>query len=551
MAAPIKAARAKRSIFFSCRVGTTEKKASSEKTIKCQQMLIANIVVENKKTSTTDLTFDHGLVCLGSPVGFDRFFFAVWIPSAMIPTAQTVLLLLTLLSTCVCNDDENSKNYWTASLASIRAVGGIVSSKLAYAGEDNERGVRAGEAIDAGELLLSVPDHMVLRLDDVSETSALSTIGALTLHLLRVLRSPTPVSDLNARDRSLALRFTASAACDSAAFVREAAAQLTYASGEHIKRIRSVYRDDRLAIVRLLNGTNVAGASLAEFDRVYCFAMSHSVLLKSFAASIDDSVERNARPDVLARPRSDFGLIPGVDLFAHSIRDNTVTAFENGQWTVRARLAFKQGSTVAVRYGSFSNVELVTYYGVVLDNNPYDVIHLDPQPQDIDVNRALKLALVARFFGPYSTRHYAKGGETGHNREPVTSGLSRNAIGALRIATLDTALVSSITVGRILSGDPAGPLLAEGNTWLVPYRGCEALGVSNKPMPLKTALTTNSAKAARKMRQQEWALAKECERGSAVILNKLQRTMDTLASRKGGGSAGYAAAAASHISSMI
>lgn len=468
--------------------------------------------------------------------------------------ANVVLLLLTFLSVCVCNEDENSKNmYWTASLASIRAVGGTVSNKLAYAGEDNERGVRASEAIEAGELLLSVPDHMVLRVDDVSDrnTTALSAIGALTLHLLRVLRSPTPVSELSPRDRSLALRYTASAACDSAAFVREAVAQLTYASGEHVKRTRFVYRDDRSAIVRLLNGTNVAGASMAEFDRIYCFAMSHSVLLKSFAASADDTVERNARPDVLARPRTDYGLIPGVDLFAHSIRDNTVTAFENGQWTMRARVAFKQGGSVAVRYGSFSNVELVTNYGVALNNNPYDVIHLDPQPQQDDVNRALKLSLVERLFGPYTTRHFAKGGEAGHNREPVPNGLSRNALGALRITTLDSALVSSITVGRIATGNPAGPLLAEGNTWLVPYRGCEALGVSNKPLPLKTALTTNSAKAARKMRQQEWALAKECERGSAVILNKLQRTMDTLASRKGGGSAGYAAAAASHISSMI
>jgi hypothetical protein len=465
-------------------------------------------------------------------------------------TALCAAVILLFVPLCACSEDNA---YWTATVASIAHAGGTVSSKLAYGGRDNERGVRANEAIAAGELLLSVPDHMVLRVDDVTvqRNATLSAIGALTLHLLRVTRSSAPVSDLSARDRSLLVRFAASAPCDSAAFVREAVAQLTYASGEHIKRTRFVYREDRIAISRLLNGSDVAAVNVAEFDRIYCFAMSHSVLLRSFAASADDVAERNARPDVLARPRRDFGLIPGVDLFAHSIRDNTVTAFEDGMWTMRARLAFAPGTTVAVRYGSFSNIELLAYYGVVLDANPYDVIHLDPQPLATDANAAFKRALVDRFYGPYAARHYIKGGDTGHNRAPLSNGFSRQAMAALRVVSLDPVLVSSITIGRIMNGEPAGPLLAEGNAWLVPYRGCEALATSNKPLPSKSAPATNSAKAARKLRQQEFALAKECERASTVVLQKIQTTLDALAKRMGGGRKGYAAAAASHISAMI
>jgi hypothetical protein len=452
---------------------------------------------------------------------------------------------------CVCK--ESSDTYWMATVTSIRHAGGIVSDKLAYGGQDNERGVRANEAIAAGELLLSVPDHMVLRVDDVASGHALSAVGALTLHLLRVIGSAASVNDLNVRDRSLLARFAASAPCDSGAFVREAVSQLTYASGEHVKRTRVVYREDRAVISRLLNGTDVAAVKVTEFDRIYCFAMGHSVLLKSFAATANDTAEFNARPDVLARPRRDFGLIPGVDLFAHSIRDNTVTAFEDGMWTMRARLAFTQGSTVAVRYGSFSNVELFAYYGVVLDANPYDVIHLDPQPLASDPNAAFKRSLVNRFYGPYTLRHFIKGGAAGHNREPLANGFSRQAMAALRIVSLDTLLVSSITIGRIMRGEAAGPLLAEGNAWLVPYRGCEALAVSNRPKELNKSgnlPATNSVKAARKLRQQEFALAKECERNSAAVLQKIQSTLDALAKRMGGGHRGYAAAAASHISAM-
>lgn len=72
-------------------------------------------------------------------------------------------LVLAVLSARVRS--ESSSAYWSATVSAIRDAGGVVSAKLTHSA--SERGVRAAEDIAAGELLLSVPDALVLRRSDV------------------------------------------------------------------------------------------------------------------------------------------------------------------------------------------------------------------------------------------------------------------------------------------------------------------------------------------------------------------------------------------------
>jgi len=288
----------------------------------------------------------------------------------------------------------------------------------------------------------------------------------------------------------------------------------------------------------LLRADPAVGASAA-FDAVYCFVLSHALRLGPLARPLVDGA---AFPDVLAPPAADFALVPGFDLFGHSLRDNTVSAFEDGAWTVRTRLAYNADSPVTLRYGALANVQLLMQYGVVLETNPYDVLHVDMAPIPTDPNAAFKRDVIAAHFGPFAARFYARGGSTGYDRAPVVAGLSREALASLRVVTLPPELVSSLVLGRIFSGQPAGPMLSEGNAWLVVYRGCEELAASNSIKAPKEPLQSPLAKASFKMRKQEYELAKHCERQSHAVLKQLQDKIDA---RIAAGSSPAAAAASS------
>lgn len=420
-------------------------------------------------------------------------------------------------------------SYFHASVAAIRASGGFVSEKLGRF-DDDERGVRSVERIEAGELLLAVPDALVLRRADAvadlghRNASRLSAHGALARRLLRLAtkHQDSDGSQLNALDRALSTRLASAfgSACVSGAFSVEAAKLLSYASGEHLKRVRGVYKLDR-ALLAAIEPPLVANAPL--FDRVYCYVLSHALRLAPLAQPRGDG---DAFPDVLAPPALDFALVPGFDLFGHSLRDNTVSAFEDGSWTLRTRLAYNADSPITLRYGALANVQLLMQYGVVLDTNPYDVLHIDMAPMPTDPNDAFKRSVISTHFGPYAARHYARGGSTGFNRTAVVAGLTKQALASLRLVTLPSQLVSSIVVGRIFSGQAAGPLLSEGNTWLVVNRGCEQLAASNSIKAPAKPFESPIAKASFKMRKQEFELAKHCERISHAALKQIQEKID-------------------------
>lgn len=422
--------------------------------------------------------------------------------------------------------ESSSATYWSATVSAIRDAGGVVSAKLTHSSSAaSERGVRAAEDIAAGELLLSVPDALVLRRSDVigSERvlngSSLSAYGALTLHLLRLSSAAADAqASWSARERALMARLAAAAPCASCAFSVTASKHLSYASGEHLKRVRAQYRVDRATIAHRFG----VAAAPAAADRVYCYVLSHALQLSAL-----ERPELAPFPDVLATFPSDYAVVPGFDLFGHSMRDNTVTSLENGHWTVRTRLAYSAGTPVTIRYGSLANVQLLMQYGFVLDANPYDVLHLTVAPFPQDVNAAFKQKLIDERFGAFAERRFARGGAVGVNRTAVPVGLIAQALASLRLVVLQPELVSSIIVGRIFSGQPAGPLLSEANAQLALYRGCEALAQVNRPAPDAQAKRDDAtAVASLKMRKQEFELAKQCERSAYNAVLALQMKLD-------------------------
>jgi hypothetical protein len=214
-------------------------------------------------------------------------------------------------------------------------------------------------------------------------------------------------------------RLAAAAPCASCAFSVAASKHLSYASGEHLKRVRAQYRVDRATIAHRFG----VAAAAAAADRVYCYVLSHALQLSAL-----ERPELAPFPDVLAPFPNDYAVVPGFDLFGHSMRDNTVTSLENGHWTVRTRLAYSAGTPVTIRYGSLANVQLLMQHGFVLDANPYDVLHLTVAPFPQDVNAAFKQKLMDERFGAFTERRFARGGAVGVNRTAVPAGLSAPAL---------------------------------------------------------------------------------------------------------------------------